>query len=267
MNTARLLFRYFVTSIRAQLQYPASSLMLCAGTFLTTIIELAGIWALFDRFGDVQGWRFGDICMFFGMVSVSFAIADFISRGFDVFGSDFIRTGDFDRLLLRPRTATLQLIGHDFRLRVIGRILQGIVVLVVATRALDFDWNAMAIALAVWTIAGGVALFFGLMVLQATLAFWTVESLEVVNVVTYGGVQAAQFPISLYAGWLRHFLTFVVPIACIAYFPVLAILGKPDPLGAPRWFLPLAPAVAFVFLGACFVAWRFGVRKYTSTGT
>ncbi|MCA7932385.1 ABC-2 family transporter protein [Burkholderia cepacia] len=242
MNTARLLFRYFVTSIRAQLQYPASSLMLCAGTFLTTIIELAGIWALFDRFGDVQGWRFGDICMFFGMVSVSFAIADFISRGFDVFGSDFIRTGDFDRLLLRPRTATLQLIGHDFRLRVIGRLLQGIVVLV-------------------------VALFFGLMVLQATLAFWTVESLEVVNVVTYGGVQAAQFPISLYAGWLRHFLTFVVPIACIAYFPVLAILGKPDPLGAPRWFLPLAPAVAFVFLGTCFVAWRFGVRKYTSTGT
>ncbi|RQS71545.1 ABC transporter permease [Burkholderia sp. Bp8963] len=267
MNTARLLSRYFATSVRAQLQYPASSLLLGTGTFLTTIIELAGIWALFDRFGDVQGWRFGDICMFFGIVSISFAIADFFSRGFDVFGSEFIRTGDFDRVLLRPRTATLQLVGHDFRLRVIGRLMQGIVVLVVGSRALDFQWNAISAGLALWTIAGGVALFFGLMVLQATLAFWTVESLEVVNVVTYGGVQAAQFPLSLYAGWLRSFLIFVVPIACVAYFPVLAILGKPDPLGAPDWFLPLAPTVAFGFLAIAFAAWRLGVRKYTSTGT
>lgn len=267
MNTARMLSLYFATSVRAQLQYPASSLLLGAGAFLTAIIELAGIWALFDRFGDVQGWRFGEICMFFGIVSIGFAIADFFSRGFDVFGSAFVRTGDFDRILLRPRTATLQLVGHDFRLRVIGRLMQGIVVVAVGTHALDFQWSAVSVALACWTIAGGVALFFGLAVLQATLAFWTVESLEVVNVVTYGGVQAAQFPLSLYAGWLRHFLIFVVPIACVAYFPVLAILGKPDPLGAPDWFLPLAPAVAFAFLAVAFAAWRLGVRKYTSTGT
>ncbi|MGF6244515.1 ABC-type uncharacterized transport system permease subunit [Paraburkholderia sp. GAS38] len=158
-------------------------------------------------------------------------------------------------------------IGYDFRLRVIGRLIQGLLVLAVATRALDLHWGVGEVALALWTIAGGVALFFGLMVLQATLAFWTVESLEVVNVVTYGGVQAAQYPLGFYTSWFRNFLIFVVPIACIAYFPVLAILHKADPLGAPGWFLPLAPAVGFAFLATSFVAWRFGVRKYTSTGT
>jgi len=104
-------------------------------------------------------------------------------------------------------------------------------------------------------------------VLQATLAFWTVESLEVVNVVTYGGVQAAEFPLSIYASWFRNLMIFVVPIGCVAYFPVLAILHKPDPLGAPSWLLPFTPAVGFVFLALCFVAWGFGVRRYTSTGT
>ena len=267
MNACYLLRRYFMTSIRAQLQYPASSLMLACSAFLTSVIELAAIWALFNRFGEVQGWRFGDICLFFGMVSISFSIADFMSRGFDVFGNEFVRTGDFDRVLLRPRTATLQLIGYDFRLRVVGRLLQGLLVLGVATRALEFHWSASAVALALWTTAGGVALFFGLIVLQATLAFWTVESLEVVNVVTYGGVQAAQYPLGLYTGWFRNFLIFVVPIACVAYFPVLAILHKADPLGAPGWFLPLAPAVGFVFLAVSFAVWRLGVRKYTSTGT
>lgn len=267
MNGLFLLRRYFVTSMRAQLQYPASSLMLAFSALLTNAIELAGIWALFNRFGEIQGWRFGDICLFFGMVSISFSIADFMSRGFDVFGNEFVRTGDFDRVLLRPRTTTLQLVGYDFRLRVIGRLIQGLLVLAVATRALDLHWGVGEVALALWTIAGGVALFFGLMVLQATLAFWTVESLEVVNVVTYGGVQAAQYPLGFYTSWFRNFLIFVVPIACIAYFPVLAILHKADPLGAPEWFLPLAPAVGFAFLATSFVAWRFGVRKYTSTGT
>ncbi|WP_025101148.1 ABC-2 family transporter protein [Burkholderia sp. A1] len=267
MNSLYLLRRYLVTSIRAQLQYPASSLMLGFGAFLTNGIELAGIWALFNRFGDVQGWRFGDICMFLGTISISFSIADFMSRGFDVFGNEFVRTGDFDRLLLRPRTATLQLVGHDFRLRVMGRFAQGLVVIAVATSTLNFHWTAGAVALTLWTIAGGVALFFGLLVLQATLAFWTVESLEVVNVVTYGGVQAAQYPLTFYTGWFRNFLIFVVPIACVAYFPVLAILGKADPLGAPRWLLPVAPAVGFAFLAFSLAAWRLGVRKYTSTGT
>ena len=262
-----LLWRYFVASARSQAQYPASTIMLTLSSFAATIIDIFAIWALFDRFGAIEGWRFGDIAFFFGLISISFALADFLSRGFDVLGTDFIRTGNFDRLLLRPRTLTLQLIGHEFRLSRAGRLIQGLVVLAVGSASLQFQWDTPALALAAWTVAGGVALFFGLMVLQGTLAFWTTESLEAMNLLTYGGVQAGQFPLSLYAGWFRNFLTFVVPLGCVAYYHVLAILGKPDPLGAPDWILPLTPAAGFLFLGAAFVAWRVGVSKYTSTGS
>jgi ABC-2 type transport system permease protein len=262
-----LLWRYLVASVRAQAQYPASALMLTAGQFGATVIDVFAIWALFDRFGGVAGWRFGDVAFFFGLVSISFAFADFLSRGFDVLGSDFIRTGNFDRILLRPRSLTVQLVGHEFRLSRAGRLLQGLLVLAIGSASLEFHWDAPTIGLALWTIAGGVALFFGLMVLQGTLAFWTVESLEAMNLLTYGGVQAAQFPLSLYAGWFRNFLIFVVPLGCVAYYPVLAILGKPDPLGAPDWILPLTPVAGFLFLALSFLAWRFGVAKYTSTGS
>ena len=262
-----LLTRYLSTSIRGQLQYPASTIMLVIGQFLVTIIDILAAWALFARFGPIQGWTFGDVAMFFGMISVSFAIADFLSRGFDVFGAEFVKTGGFDRVLLRPRSAALQLIGHEFRLARFGRFAQGLLIISLATNALSLQWDPGKVALAVWIIAGGVALFFALMVFQATLAFWTVESLEVMNVLTYGGVEAAQFPLSIYAEWFRNFLIFVVPLGCVAYFPVLAILGKPDPLGAPDWLLPLTPAAGFLFLGASFLAWRFGVSKYTSTGS
>ena len=38
--------------------------------------------------------------------------------------------------------------------------------------------------------------------LQATLAFWTVDSLEVAKTLTYGGVEAGQYPLDIYARWL-----------------------------------------------------------------
>jgi ABC-2 type transport system permease protein len=267
MNALRLLGRFFAAGMRAQLQYPASALLLMVGHFGATIIDMVAIWALFDRFGAVDGWRFGDVAMFFGIVSISFSVADFMSRGFDVLGTELIRTGNLDRLLVRPRTLTLQLIGYDFRVSRIGRLVQGLVVVLIATRSLGLTWDVPAIALAVWTIAGGVALFFGLMVVQGAISFWTTESLEAMNLLTYGGVQAAQFPLGIYEKWFRNFLIFVVPIGCVAYFPVIAILGKVDPLGAPAWLLPLAPAAGFLFLGASFLAWRLGVAKYTSTGS
>jgi len=267
MNGAHLLLRYARASLRGQLAYPASAVLLGLGAFLATIVDFLAIWALFARFGAIGGWRLGDIALFFGLVSISFTIADFLTRGFDVFGTDFVRTGGFDRILLRPRSAALQLIGHEFRLSRFGRLLQGAVMVAIATSALPLHWDFARTALAMWTIAGGVALFIGLLVLQATLAFWTVESLEVINALTYGGIQAAEFPLSLYAGWFRNFLIFVVPLGCVAYFPVLAILGKPDPLGAPSWILPLTPLAGWLFLGASFGAWRIGIGKYTSTGS
>lgn len=249
------------------MQYPGSVMMLGVGSFASTIIDLVSVWVLFDRFGSIRGWRFGDVAMFFGIVSISFAIADFLTRGFDAMGKEFIRTGNFDRILLRPRSATIQLVGHDFRFSRAGRLAQGFVVVVIATNSLHFHWSAWSVALAVWTIAGGVALFSGLMVLQGALAFWTTESLEVMNLLTYGGIQAAQFPLSIYAPWFRNFLIFIVPIGCVAYFPVLAILGKPDPLGAPSWLLPFTPLAGFAFLALSFVAWKAGIAKYTSTGS
>lgn len=88
-------------SISGQARYPASALLLTLGQFLGTGIEVVGVWALFHRFGEVQGWAIGEVALFYGLVNCMFAIADALGRGFDVLGTEFLRTGTFDRLLLR----------------------------------------------------------------------------------------------------------------------------------------------------------------------
>ncbi|MBX3503441.1 MAG: ABC-2 family transporter protein [Alphaproteobacteria bacterium] len=241
--------------------------MLILGQCAATSIEILGVYALFSRFGSVGGWSFGEAALFYALVNITFSLADMLTRGFEVFGTDFVRTGAFDRVLLRPRAAALQLAGHEVRLSRLGRLIQGVVVLAIASRLVPIDWDGPAIAMAIWAVTGGVALFFGMLVLQATMAFWTVESLEIANVLTYGGVQAAQYPLNIYATWFRRLLTFGVPLACVAYYPVLAILKRPDPLGAPDWLLPFTPLAGFAFLALSFLAWRAGVARYASTGS
>ncbi len=267
MNALALYGRYVSASLRAQAQYPAATLMLIAGHCAATSIEILGVYALFHRFGPVGGWSFGEAALFYALVNITFSIADLLTRGFEVFGPEFVRTGAFDRVLLRPRTAALQLAGYEVRLSRLGRMIQASAVLVLASHLVPIDWDAAKVALAIWAIAGGVALFVGIFMLQATLAFWTVESLEVANVLTYGGVQAAQYPLNIYAAWFRRLLTFGVPLASVAYYPVVAILGRPDPLGAPAWLLPFTPVAGFAFLAVSFVAWRAGVARYASTGS
>lgn len=137
MNDLRLYARYAAASIKAQMQYPASFLMLFAGQFLTTIIEFIGIWALFSRFETLMSWTLPQVAFFYGTVNISFSLAEMISRGFRVFGAEFVKTGDFDRLLLRPRSTPLQLLGHELRLTRLGRFLQGAFVLGVALYSLD----------------------------------------------------------------------------------------------------------------------------------
>jgi ABC-2 type transport system permease protein len=261
-----LYFRYLEISVKSQMQYRASFVMLSIGHFLVIGMEFLGVVALFDRFKNLQGWSLPEVAFFYGIVNVSFAIADATSGGFDRFGA-FVKSGDFDRLLVRPRNTALQLAGQELTLRRVGRFLPGLAVLLWSASELNLDWSLAKIILTIAAILGGACLFYGLIVLQATLAFWTTESLEIVNTVTYGGVEAAQFPITIYRPWFRRFFIFVIPLACISYFPALAILEKADPLGMPRFLQWWSPMAGLIFLVVTLQLWKIGVRHYRSTGS
>src|SRR4051794_16066988 len=186
MDSLRLYLRYAGVSVRAQMQYRASFLMLASGQLLITGAEFLGIWALFHRFGSLRGWRLAEVALLYGCVNVAFALADAFARGFDSFPS-LVKSGEFDRLLLRPRGTALQVAAQEVVLMRAGRLLQGGLVLGWAAGAVGIAWSPAKVALLSAAVLGAACLFYGLFVLQATFAFWTVETLELMNTVTYGG--------------------------------------------------------------------------------
>jgi ABC-2 type transport system permease protein len=266
MNGVRLYFRYIGVSIRSQLQYRVSFVLQTLGQCGITAIEFIGVWALFNRFGELRGWSLEEAAMFYGVISITFALADAFARGFDQFGN-MVKTGDFDRLLVRPRSTVLQVIGQELTLRRAGRLAQGAIVLAWAISALNLALSVWTAGLLVLAVVGGVCLFTGLVVLQATSAFWTTESLEVWNAFTYGGVFMSQYPIAIYRPLFRQIFTYVIPLSCVSYFPVVAVLDRTDPLGTSRVFQWLAPLAGVAFLLVSLQMWKVGVRHYRSTGS
>ena len=260
MDALSIYFRYLAISMRAQLVYRATFAMKTVGHLLVTGIEFFGIWALFARFGTLAGWNLHEVALLYGMVDVAFSLADGFGRGFDKLGT-LLKAGDFDRMLLRPRSVVLQLLGYELQLMRIGRFTQGLLVLGWASAFIT--WTPVTLALIVVSIVATACLYLGIVVLQATSTFWTIETLEVWNAFTYGGNYAAQYPMSIYTRWFQRFFTAVIPLALASYYPARAILGL-DALGPLH---ALGPLAGFAFLVAMLGVFRLGLRRHASTGS
>jgi ABC-2 type transport system permease protein len=70
--------------------------------------------------------------------------------------------------------------------------------------------------------------------------------------------QAGRWPISLYPGWLRFGLMFIVPVAFAVTVPAEALTGRLDS------FTTLgAVTLAVAMLAASRVFWKIGLRRYS----
>jgi ABC-2 type transport system permease protein len=265
MDTIALYFRFAGVCVRSKLQYRASFFLLTAGQFFALILEFLAIWALFHRFGNLKGWSLAEIALFYGVTHGSFAVAEILGRGFDTF-SDMVKSGDFDRFLLRPRSTTLQVAGREFDGR-IGRLLQSIAVFSWGLHALPIAWTTAKALVVAAMFVGATCLFYGLFVLQATMCFWTIESLEIMNAVTYGGTETGQYPLTIYRPWFRSIFTFIVPLACVNYLPAGLVFSKGTVAMSTAPILALCPFAGVAFLLFSLFCWRCGVRRYCSTGS
>ena len=111
-------------------------------------------------------------------------------------------------------------------------------------------------------------LFFGgLFIIGSTITFWTIESIEVMNILTYGGRFLISHPMHIYHVWMRRIFTYIVPAIFLNYYPALYFLDKVDPLDFPPFAPFIAPLVGLLVLLVALAFWRFGIGHYQSTGT
>jgi ABC-2 type transport system permease protein len=267
LRDLRLYRRLVAMQARSQLQYKANMTIDIGTNFAITTLEFTQIFLLFATFTTLAGWSAGEVALLYGVTGIAFGLAELLGAGISGF-DEIIRRGDFDRVLLRPVSPFLQVAGSDFRMRRFGRLSQGIVAALLALILLGgLHWRPLDLLVLPLGILSGTLIFLAVMVLGATLCFWTIETTELTNILTYGGREMLSWPLSVYSQSLQQFFLFVVPLAFGTYAPVCYLLGKPLPLGLPDALAFAAPLIALIFAGVAAAIWGVGVRRYQSTGS
>ena len=197
---------------------------------------------------------------------IAFSLGDLLTVGMDSVAPQ-IRSGDFDRVLTRPLGSWMNAATSEFSVRHLGQALQGVLVLGFALTQVEIAWSIDKALLVPVMFISGIALFMALFTIEAIFSFWTVNGVEAINAFTYGGSDLAQFPMHIFGRFLRFIFFWIVPVGFITYYPALYLLGKPDPLGMPDWFVLLGPVITTIFCAVVSWGWNQGIRHYRSTGS
>jgi len=257
----KLYAKFFVMHLKSQMQYKTSFAFTFLGQFLVSFSMLLGINFLFARFDTVDGFTYQEVLISFAVMLLAFSLAEMVARGFDRFPV-ILGNGTFDRALVRPRNIIFQVLASTIEFSRLGRALQAVVVFIYVIPRSGIVWTWDKILTLCLMVVCGSLLFFGLFLIYAAFSFFTVEGLEFMNIFTDGGREHGRLPFSVYGDNVLRFLTFVIPLALVQYYPLLYLLGREESM-----FFALTPVIALLFLLPCYGLFRFGLSRYKSTGS
>lgn len=258
----RMYFKYLSLQMKTAFEYRGSLAFDMIASALTTIATFFGILCLFERFDTVGGYTINQVLITYSIVTFSFAIAECFFRGFDQFDR-LVKTGELDRLLIRPRSIFLQVLGYKTEWNKLGRTVFSGAIIIYALLSANIVWTAMKVFVVLLTILGTIIIFVSLFMIYASVSIFTIEGLEAVNIITNGGRDLCYYPLDIYSGFFKKVFTFIIPFACINYLPLQYLLGTPN----AGLFYALSPLLSIVFFAVCLGIFQWSLTKYKSTGS
>ena len=262
MNDWQLYWRYVGINVRSTMQYRTWPMSII-NTIINSTMDFLGVLILFARFGRIGLWTSSHVLLLYGLATISFGLAEWFSRGYDIFPWQ-ISSGFFDRFLLRPRSTFLQVMGFRFEFQRFGRVMVGIGTIVYAINHLQVSFGFLEGVTLCGAIIGGWFVYTSIFILLSALSFWTLQPLDIMYIFTNATIQYAQIPLPLLGRTVQRFLTFILPLGLCYYYPAMVIAHTQN---FPTWVGLMALPGGIVFFLCALGVWRFGLRHYHSAGS
>lgn len=258
---AKLYFKSLKMHISSELEYKTSFIINFISQIFTYFTYYFLIIALFQRFDNIRGFTMYEVLLCFSIIQFGFSVNETFFRGVDKFET-LIINGTLDRLLLRPVNVLYQVMCNETDLVKVSRVIQSIVVMIIALFKLKISITFSKIVLLILMMLASVLIFFSIFVLMASYCFITVQGLEVKNLFTDGGKHVAQYPIGIFNKSFIFIFTFIIPYAFVNYYPILYFLEKTNNL-----FYYFSPLLIIIYLVPCLYLFKLGLKRYNSVGS
>lgn len=256
----KLIGKYLGMYFKSQLEYKSSFILTCIAQLLTLSLSSFMVFILMDKFHFLDNYDIYELMLGISIVQFGFSFSECFMRGFDKF-SEVIKVGGLDLMLIRPRNIYVQVFGSNIELTKLSRVLGSLVLFIIAISNIDsITWyGALYLFL---LLVGSSMIYAALFIFSACFCFKTVEGLEFMNIFTDGSREFGQYPMGLFRREVILVFTFLIPLACVNYYPISYILGKSDNI----WYL-ISPLMTFVLFIMSIITFNRCIRHYEGTGS
>jgi len=262
VQSLRIMWRITLLNFRAQLEYRTEFLLMIAIGAIWQVSVIVFATVLLARFTGMGGWDSSEVLLIPAtrMLAHAFFVL-FLGR---VHGAGRqIQEGRIDTYLLRPMPVHRQLQLAFFPTNAIGDLTVAVGLMIGALSRSELDWTPGRIGYLAAAVVGGLFLEAALFtaVASASLRFpaadyWSYWLEELLG--TFGS-----YPLNVLPRAVGGFLTYGLPLAFVAYFPVAVLTGHGHGTGAPYWLAAASPLLGVLaYLGARLL-WRWSLRHYS----
>lgn len=258
----RLYFKLQLMQIRSTIEYAADFWIGIVGAMMLQASGLVFITALFSQIPSVAGWTVWNIVVMYGLAMIPTGLRELFCDGFWTLRAK-VNTGEFDRVLVRPVSPALQSATAIVSIHGFGGVILGSTLLTLGLTRSDVHLQWWTIPYLLIVIVSSTVLVSSISMLINLTGFWEPSAQSALPTMLALMIDFAKFPIDIYNGAIRTFITFVLPYAFISYFPALILLDRDT---GWKWLGLATPVAALWMVLVTRFLWGKALNRYQGVG-
>ncbi|WP_218004400.1 ABC transporter permease [Microtetraspora niveoalba] len=262
LRTLRLYGRLQRAAARGALQY---RLNLLIGVVTGVVYQGSGfafVWVVMHTFPSMGGWSLREVAFLYGLRLTAHAL--YVLPFSSLIGLEWlVREGELDRVLLRPLNPLVQIMAKRLGVGQVGDLLAGVVLLVIAVPPLNPGMILFCLA----AVVGGALVEAAVSLALASLSLRALNTLALRAFADDLFSKFGSYPMGVFGGAARWALTFVLPVAFVAYVPASVLLDRTGELIVPAPVACGSPLLGVALFALAYRVWRRQLRHYQSTGS
>ncbi|GHO84595.1 ABC transporter permease [Dictyobacter formicarum] len=266
MHWLQTMKRMLIASLKIHMEYRLNFILFIICAAMTNLLSLCFIWVVLLRFHHIGNWSLQEVFFLFSVRLIGHGLHMIFFYNIDRI-SYFVRSGEFDRFLLRPLNPLFQLIIWRYNPASIGDMVTGVVSLIVASSLLHIHWTIVSTVMLILVAIGGCLIEAGLFLIVHSLSFWLTDAQRFSFMVRTFNDYFTIYPLTIYNTGLQVILTFIIPVAFIGYYPATLFLNRTGEVPFTSLLAYGTPVVGIGIFILAYCIWKLGLRYYQSTGS
>lgn len=263
MSAVMLIRRLFYMCFKRETEYKLNFILLCVSVAPLRLMFLLFALVLSSKIEVLYGWNAWDIAFLYGMYVVSYSLAQIFFKPFRNLDK-LITHGELDKFFTKPQPVLFSLIFYNIHImEIFSQLVPSLIILILACFQVSARWNLFKVLILTAGIAGGTLIQAGIFVFIGCTSIFMFNS-SWLGDLYYAFRDFLSYPLVIFGKKMLLFLTCVLPLAFVNYYPARYILEKENKDALINFItLPVSLVISVLI----YKLWKISCRHYASSGS